>query len=334
MPRIALAAALALLAGACSPDAGGEGPTVLTHSFPAVEMPPAWESTSLCQSWTLDNDETLYVNSITMDADPGFHHSNWFYVPEDVYAGPDGTWNCEDRGFDQLEAVTQGGVFFAQSTQAQSETQGFADGAVFRIPPRSRVVGNLHLVNASTTMESAALSFDVVSLPERDADVYLSPMAIQYRPLDIPPQARSRFTTTCDMAEVYNGPLDFDVYYLLPHYHSWGIAMRVDALGGPGGDRTVFDRESSIGTALSRVYDPPLSLGDATHLRVSCDFVNMTDEPIGWGNADAEMCIMVAWTDSGYRWGGGGYGTSTQTGVDEDGVILHEAPCSVVKMAE
>ncbi|HMJ54618.1 MAG TPA: hypothetical protein VK540_21200 [Polyangiaceae bacterium] len=45
-------------------DAGSGAEADLRHTFTAVEIEPGQEITSLCQSWTIGNDEPLYVNSV------------------------------------------------------------------------------------------------------------------------------------------------------------------------------------------------------------------------------------------------------------------------------
>ena len=77
------------------------------------------------------------------------HHSNWTFVPDDQFTGPDGSWKCKDRGYSQLTAALQGGVLYAQSTQATREVQKFPDGVVVRIPPRSRIISDVHVLNTT-----------------------------------------------------------------------------------------------------------------------------------------------------------------------------------------
>ena len=52
------------------------------------------EDEDTCQSWTLNNKPELWVNAITQHNDGAYHHANWFFVPDDQFALPDGTWSC------------------------------------------------------------------------------------------------------------------------------------------------------------------------------------------------------------------------------------------------
>src|SRR5262245_44274512 len=117
----------------------------LTHDFGEYTLEPGEEINSLCIQWTLANEKPVYVESVTVSNGGSYHHSNWFVVPETQYAGPDGFFKCRDRGFDELGAAVAGTVIFAQSTQSQVEEQRFAEGAVIKIPPRHKVVADVHL---------------------------------------------------------------------------------------------------------------------------------------------------------------------------------------------
>ena len=82
-------------------------PNILTHQFPSQELAP-FQETGPCVSWTLNNEKALYVNTVTLNNEGAFHHSNWFVVPDDMYQGPDGFFRCEDLEFDELTAAVSG----------------------------------------------------------------------------------------------------------------------------------------------------------------------------------------------------------------------------------
>ena len=89
----------------------------VTYPFGPYDLAAHTEVTDDCVQITLGNTDAIYVNAVELTTGPGFHHSNWFYVPEHTFAGDDGTFSCKSRNFDQAVAAIQGGVFFAQSTQ-------------------------------------------------------------------------------------------------------------------------------------------------------------------------------------------------------------------------
>ncbi len=323
-PGTVLLLAVSIVAACAEPSA----PASLRHEFPRVEVVPG-ETDQLCQSWTLGNDEPIYVNAVAMTNLGGFHHSNWFFAPEGTFAGPDGTWTCADRNFDQSVATLVGGVAFAQSTQATDEVLGFADHAAYRIPPHSTIVGNLHLINAGEQVLDTGLVLEIRPIREADAEVLLSPAAFTYGPLAIPPLSRSRFQATCDLEKAFGAPPDFRLYYLLPHYHALGIGMSA-AVDMPDGPVQLLDAAGTIGDVKSKKLDPPVSLVGSSHLQFSCDYENPRSETVGWGNARGEMCILVAWTDTPNIISAGAAFEAESTYVGtSDGVKVYEAPCSV-----
>ncbi|HEY8376712.1 MAG TPA: hypothetical protein VIK91_09500, partial [Nannocystis sp.] len=104
--------------GASGDPGGGPDTATIVHSFGPYWMDPFVE-VEPCVQWTLGNEQPLYVNAVTLVNDGGFHHSNWFAVPEEVFAGEDGYWWCGERDYNELTAAIEGTVLFAQSTQSR-----------------------------------------------------------------------------------------------------------------------------------------------------------------------------------------------------------------------
>ena len=318
-------------AATATADARAPRPFVPEHTFPAIELPVGGEIQNVCQSWTLDNDEPLFVNAVEMQADPGWHHSNWMFVPDVRFRGDDGTWDCDEREFNEVSAALSGGaVFFAQSTQATHETQQFPAGAAFRIPPRSRVIGSIHVLNFTGAPLSSALTFRLRTLPESEVEVELRGLAIDNRVMEIPPRGRSEITTACDLTRANGGPLDFGVYHVLPHYHGLATAMRVEVVGGPRDGATLFETSAAVGDPLGQTLDPPFVLEGATGMRTTCTYANTGDTTVRWGvDAADEMCTMLAWV-SGRRTLGALASTRQARETLPDGTLRVEAECDQV----
>src|SRR5438067_387560 len=131
-------AIVAMLLGACASNAATDGPQ--KFAFGPYTIPAGAEVTTDCVQITLHNDHDLFVNSVELTTGAGFHHSNWFFVPESDFFGDDGTYTCGDRNFSEPAAALFGGVLFAQSTQSPHEVQSFPTGIVIRIPAHSKLV--------------------------------------------------------------------------------------------------------------------------------------------------------------------------------------------------
>lgn len=326
--RFFFALALALPLAACKGSSNGaSGPIVL--DFPALDAPAGGEVLGQCQSVTLGNDSAIWVNTVEMAAGPAWHHSNWFFVPDTLYGGADGSWPCSSRGFDEVEAGAAGGVLFAQSTQSTGETQAFPPGAAMKIPAHSRIVGNEHLVNASPDAVHTAITLTLTTLPQNDVTAKLHPMSMAYQPLDIPAHSRARFTGSCNTPANY--PLDFKIYYVLPHYHKYGSKLTLEA-NGPAGNQVVYSGNSPIGEAWGKTIDPPIDVNGQTNITFSCEYDNTTDNPLYWGNANGEMCVLLAYTDSPNTWVGAVLSGNAVVGTDGTGMILNEGPCSIGRL--
>jgi hypothetical protein len=272
---------------------------MITHQFDSVTL-AGFEERLPCISWTLENEQPLYVQGVTLANAGGFHHSNGFIVPEELYDGPDGVWNCNDRDFDTIEAAIEGSVLFAQSTQSLVEEQRFNPGAVIKIPPRHRVVAELHLLNLAPTEVDVSLRLSFELLHPRDTDVLLTPFVFQYTDLQIQPLGETRFVAECDefMHVASPGTAPYKVHWLLPHYHYLGNYFGVEVIGGQH-DGTMLHEINGFGASpVGKRFDPPLEIGDADGIRLTCGYDNWTDSLVGWGNGGGEMCIAFGFADT------------------------------------
>ena len=333
-----------------STGGGGEGGAgdfvaMLSHTFDPQMIDVAEETSGICQSWVLDNDEPIYVQKIRQDNGGGWHHSNWFFVPETAYPpnpeveGPDaaleGTWNCRDRNFREYLAAAAGGVFFAQSTQALQELQAFPDSAALEIPPRSVIVGSTHLLNISGSPMETAMTMEVETVPAEDVAVRLTPYSFAIGDLKIPAQSESRTAMTCDLREPFQEHLgedvvDYNIYYVLGHYHQWGNYFNLSFLHEDGRKETVLEIKNSIGEPIGSIIDPPMNNNGAPFLRSECGFINNTDEMLTRGLQYGEMCDFLAYTDSNLKIGASGdYNDGVADGMS-DGVPVHELGCGPI----
>jgi hypothetical protein len=283
--------------GSCDPLQG----TALINDFAEFTVKSGQEVKGLCQSWTLHNAEELWVNAVELTQDMSSHHSNWTFVPDDKFTGPDGTWPCDERSYTQVGAAIYGGVLYAQSTQAEHEVQKFPNGAAVRIPPYSRIITDVHLLNTTDKDITGNAKLSLYALEESDVKVKLTPFHLVFTGLNIPPYADSRFSSECDLESKFaaNGiPFKMDIYFVLPHYHSLGRSFFLDVAGGKQDKERIFEVGAYDGEAHGRNYDPPYSVTDATGLSFGCDFTNPRGDYIQYGLGDQEMCEMLGFAKS------------------------------------
>ncbi len=322
---------------------GSDSKVTMMHTFDPLSIEVAEEVRDVCQTWILDNDEPLYVNTVRQSNDGGWHHSNWFFVPETAYPvnpeveGPDatveGTWDCDARGYSEYGAAGLGGAFFFQSTQNLGEEQAFPKGAAVEIPPRSMVVGAVHLLNITGAPLETSMSFEVEALPEEEVEIPLSVISYQIGDIVIPPAVdgvpqESRTSLACDLGPVFGRldlPTDFNVYYVLSHYHERGNYFNLSFVDDDGGRETIFETRNSVGEPLGQVIDPPIHTNGSTILRSECGFLNETDQTIRRGFSQ-EMCDFIMYTDARIKIGTGG-GENRAMGPNEDGIEEFEVDC-------
>lgn len=333
----------ALLASACgdsSPPAGtdsgvadsAEPQRIWSHEFPPITVAPGQEISSVCQSWTMGNEEPLYVRRVSSRNDGGWHHSNWLYTRDVFFQGDDGSWLCDERGFNEASAGLNGNVLFAQSTQATLEEQIFPPGAALILPRRTRVMGSVHLINTTRETLNTPISFELESIPEEEVTTVLTGMTITNTHLTIPARSKSRFTIRCQFDEAIRtatGVADpaFNVYYVLPHYHGLGTGSTLALGGGTREGDVLFSTSHTIGDPLGQTVDPPIQVSGATEFVFSCEYDNPRNEAVGYGIGDQEMCVFLAFTNAGARM----IGLSQETrevGMDGD-VRLFETDCSL-----
>jgi len=348
-----VARAVVVAVGAAAFAACGTEPAspyaVQTYAFGPFMIAPAQEVSDQCVQITLNNDQPLYINQVELTTGPGFHHSNWFFVPAGdpksgalpTYPGPDGTFTCADRAFDQATAALRGGVLFAQSTQSPHDVQSFPVGVALKIPAHSKLVAQIHLLNAS---ESALTLHPTIALtPMREASVIttLAAMSFENHALGLPPQSQSAFVQDCDLApewtilqgqgQVTTATPNFSIYYALAHYHTMGTELTIEAVKPDGTATTVFSTTNHVGDALGSTIDPPFSMADGyTRLRYTCSYYNNTDAQVNWGIGNQEMCVFLAFSDSTFDWGGGEPTDSAPgSGQNVNGVMTFSHPCQV-----
>lgn len=305
-----------------------------TFPFGPITVEAHSEDLTNCVSLTIENTEEVFVSEVELATGPGFHHSNWLWVPDHAFPGPDGVFKCDDRTYDQTAAGILGGVFFAQSTQSEREVQAFPAGVALKLPVKSKLVAQLHLLNNSDEPVSVTPTIGYKVIPPEQVMAKLANVTFEYHPLGLPPRKQSRFTVECDLAErhqqLFGRDPDFKIYYALAHYHEYATRMLIEAVRADGTAATIYTTESAVGDTLGGPIEPAFDMTGFAKLRLSCDYYNSTDGTIYYGNGNGEMCIFNAFSDSPFVWAGGALDTgSPGTGTEVDGVMSFTRNCQV-----
>jgi len=316
---------------ACDPSAEA---CVFEADVSTITVGAGVEDEDTCQSWTLNNATELWVNGISQTNEGGYHHANWFFVPDNQFDLPDGTWSCNDAAFSELQAALLGGYLFALSTQSQEEAQELPTGSAIRIPPYSRIIGSSHLLNAGTSDVETTMHLRIHTIPLVDVAAKMAPARIQYHDLDLNPNAQSSFTTEClvaqDHEDLFDAPLDYKLHYALFHYHQLGVYARLELAGGPN-DGEVIALHEGYGENFGQAFDPPIDLAakGALGLRYTCGFDNPRDQTVGWGIGDQEMCVVALQAETSLAFEGDVPAGTADTEEIVDGEVQHGGPCAL-----
>lgn len=317
-------------------DGEPPGPSTATviHSWGLQTLAPH-EETVPCIQWTLHNEQAIYANAITLANRGAYHHSNWFAVPEDVFPGPDGFFDCDERGYSELAAAAAGTVITAQSTQSRYETMALPPGVVVKIPAGYKLLGGGHLLNLSSAEFETELQMTLDIIHPRDVEVVVTPFRLSYVDLDIPASTESRFMGECDLDTTYQiktgGPLSMAIYWVLPHYHYLGNYFELSVIGGPNDGLNLHRIDGFDADAHGKTFDPPVDLTGATGLRYVCGYDNWRDEDVGWGIGDQEMCAMLGLADAEIMMDVSVLAGNHIVGV-EDGIQINTGPCGVISV--
>jgi hypothetical protein len=327
MRKLALSL-LALWLGACGDD------RVRSFDFGPYTVKSNDEIESRCVQISLHNKEPVYVNSVELTTGTGFHHSNWTYVPDHIFAGPDGDFDCDDRGYSEAIAAVFGGVLFAQSTQTPHEVQAFPPGVAVKLPPKTKIIAQIHLLNPTDAPIKLAPNLTLTTIPDAELVTMLAGISFQDQALALPPNRESRFTVECELGDLHRDLLgtdpNFRIYYGLAHYHDLGTRLTLEAVRPDGTATTVYSTATHAGDTLGGPIDPPFDMTGYSRLRFACDFYNPRGDVVKWGFGDQEMCVFLAFSDSAYAWGGGANVAGEPLNETVVGNALHYTnPCDV-----
>jgi hypothetical protein len=276
--------------------------TPLSHTFPEQTTTAGQEVTGLCRSWTVDNDQDLWVNSVEIVQDELSHHANFTYVPDSDFTGPDGIWKCSSRSYEIWSGVAAGGLLFSQSTQATHEVQRFGAGAALHLPAHVRIISDVHLLNTSASSNTGHATLTLYGIPAAQVTAKLVGFHVEYDALTIAPLATSRFTGTCNFASAVataqGSPFAPKIHYVLPHTHTLATSYSASVLGGPLDGSALVAIGMYNGEAHGRGFDPPIDMTGAQGITLMCQYTNTLTTAVGWGTPPNEMCELFGFAEA------------------------------------
>jgi hypothetical protein len=270
--RIAIIVAVVAVGG-CTPKPIEQQPERRTIRLVSstFELQPGAEGYQ-CQVLTLTED--VFVKRITPVAPLGVHHIT---VGIDTSGAPDGVTRC---------GPLAPNAFFALGVN--SDAVSFPDPAVVKLSAGQKIVLNLHLFNASTSVRSgeAAIDVEAITAPSR---YEIASIALIGPPgFVIGPSRTVDARCTVQKRATW--------FALFPHMHQTGQHMKAWRRTPAGGETVIWDEDFTFEEQTIGVFAEPIVLDPGDRIDATCTY---TEEGVGktfGDSSNAEMCFAIAFT--------------------------------------
>jgi hypothetical protein len=284
-------ACIAAISG-CGQDETGEADadtvsvtqTEQTLVFGPIRVPAGVERTQ-CVTKRLGNTRELKVGSIHNTL-MGVSHHLVVYRVDDAEERPE-PYDCQP--FEGTLSARKGAPLMI--TQKHEELLTLGDGLAFVLEPAQMIRLEMHYIN--TTEVDAEIEGRSRFIPIADSrfEHAVGFLFSGTTDLTLPPgEARQVATFIEAPIELY----DKKFIGFTGHTHRLGTDVRVEMGKRNGEMKPVYDVDGFSWQEPPTVYhDPPLSLPMDGHFRLACDYVNDTEQQVGFGeSANAEMCFF------------------------------------------
>jgi hypothetical protein len=276
-------AALLVALTACGKDAATTGDDVpvdagadasYTRLIGRTWQVGAGENVYKCARVTVPQD--MYITSIDVQRPAGTHHTLLTIAGANGTGGPDGEQDC---------GATTIGMNMLYAAGAGTPPIALPAGVGVKVSAGQQLHLNLHLLNASDATLSGESVIFVKTQPEPPA--MLAEMVLAGPlDLDIPPTNQPvSFTGECTATSPYS------LFAVWPHMHTFATKQKVELVHGAD-VRVLHDKPYKFDEQGYYAVEPMASVASGDRVRVTCTFVNGTNETVKYGDGPAaEMCF-------------------------------------------
>lgn len=261
------------------PDASSGDPTGgevegMTRLIGRTWSLAAGEAAHVCARVTIPED--VYVTSFEAQARTGTHHTVLSIAGTEGTAGPDGDHDCSS---DAIGAIG----LYASGTSLSPLT--FPDGIAIKLAAGQQLHLNVHLSNPGDrplSGETAIWARAQRTPPRMLAElVFAGTYDIAIPPRPTPYHVVGGCTATDN----------FQIFALWPHMHELGLHQKLQ-LVHDGRTRTLHDKPFRIAEHNYDRIAPAAEVQAGDTLRVTCTYLNTTDQTVGWGDGEGqEVCF-------------------------------------------
>jgi hypothetical protein len=283
-------------AGTTSPDAWTPPPDDAGHDGGQdAYVPPGGYTTTLatgpyhvasgveqtfCITLDLGNDTAMMLRGVHTHISDGSHHL--------VVSRADGS--VADPTPTPCPPLAHGvgqAIFIAESHESGLV---YPAGAGLPMAPHQIIGLELHMIDlGSGPLDIAGMvDFDLVPVDPSVREVHI--LFTGDLSLDLPPHMD---TTVSDLFPMTPGT---EVLAMTTHTHQLGIDATLDVTTGAGDPGTRVHESTSWSDPPLTLFDPPLVIGSAQQIRLTCTFRNTTSSTVGFGTGfNDEMCFFWAY---------------------------------------
>lgn len=272
-----------------SSGAGGSGGVAdaFTVKWGPFEVPAERESTR-CVMKRLGNTEPISVHEIHNVLGATSHHFIVYRVNDTVERPEPYPCNPFTDTFNDPPLII---------TQRTNDRLTLPEGVAYTIEANQMVRLELHYVNPRAAPQMAEATSTFIPMPSEDVEHEADVMFLGDADFKAIPKMSEATVgpTFLQLPSRFNG---VNYFAITGHEHQWGtdvyveVAESVGAPGTPIYDIPVFlwDEPETV------TYDPPFTVPDGGGFKLTCDWNNLSDEPVGFGlGVDDEMCFIWAY---------------------------------------
>lgn len=259
--------------------------------FGPVTVAPQAERTQ-CITKRLGNEKQLRVNRIQNRLGDASHHLIVYRVSNDQAEQLEPK-DC-DPFADTLKPERGSPLMI---TQKYEEELQLPPGVAFTLAPNQMIRLEMHFVNASAEAKELKATSTFIEIPEKDFKDEADFMFIGNPDIKIPP--KSKFTlgpSFLPLPETHEGVHFFAV---TGHQHKMGKNVKVEVATAKedAAPKAVYDVKNWQWAEPETVFhDPPFDIPKGGGFRFTCDFENVTDKELKFGEkANDEMCFFWAY---------------------------------------
>ena len=274
-------------------DSGTDaGPTPGSYSltFGPIEDVPVGGETTRCVILRLGNTEQLRVGAIHNVLSEGSHHFIVYRTNETVER-PE-PFEC-DPFVDTLDPSAGSPLMI---TQRREERLELPHGVAFTLEPDQMIRLEMHYLNYTEAPIDITATATFEPIAPGDFMYEADFLFIGNPDIDIAARSSETLGPT-----FFRLPTDFEganFFGITGHTHQWGTNMTVDtAASASGATASVYDVPGWRWDEPATVYhDPPFQVPAGGGFRFSCEWNNLSDERVSFGeSANQEMCFFWAY---------------------------------------